>query len=136
MKLRFMSEALQQPWPVADTGILDNDVQECLNWMASRSPQQIMAERETVMRDIENRAAVLRNNGAVDAWFKNSDDHVRRVSADVSGPLLAELASACQYHGQECVDFCRAGAPLYGTLPLSGNGAAGDPAPSTPIEEL
>ena len=72
-KLRFMSAALEQGWPDKADKLLNEDIHQCLLWVASRSEDQIIADRESIIRDIERRGSVLQDGGAVEKWFKGSD---------------------------------------------------------------
>ena len=128
LKLRFMSQALDTSWPAdSNSQQFEPELQQCLAWISERSPASVMKEREEIMQCIEARAAELRASGAVDTWFQGADEQVRAVSASVHGPLLAELAQAVSFHDCACVDMFRHGAPLYGSLPRSGNGVTVEP---------
>ena len=97
-KLKFMADALSSPWPAQEAFFIEPDLQEALDWVAARSPDEVMRAREEIICAIEARAAHLRASGAVEAWMSEADDILRGVAAGVNGPLLEELASITDYH--------------------------------------
>lgn len=93
------------------------------------------------MAQIEAACGEMRETGQCAAWFSNADDKVRQVrmyavripcicvrnfamqvAHEVNGPMLELLASEIDYHDAACIDSFRYGAPLFGVLPVSGNG--------------
>ena len=125
-KLAFLSAALDQGWPDTTEELLNDDVRQCLLWVASRSEDQIIADRESFICRIEQRGNHLLTSGAVEKWFVGSDEYVRAVSRTVNGPLLEELAHGVNFHDSACIEHFRVGAPLYGVLAQTGNGVAFD----------
>ena len=69
-------------------------------------------------------------------WYSEADDAVIRVASGVNGALLEQLARATNYWDCECVEFFRKGAPMYGVLPVSGNGVPQKFAAASSVEEL
>ena len=65
-----------------------------------------------------------RSSGACDKWFGDCDTKVKEVAGTVCGPMLELLAEAIEHPDQDCADFFRCGAQLYGELPTCGLGDA------------
>ena len=82
-KLAFLSAALEQGWPDTTEELLNDDVSQCLLWVASRSEDQIIADRESIICKIEQRGNHLLTSGAVEKWFEGSDSYVRTASKTV-----------------------------------------------------
>ena len=58
---------------------------------------------------IEKAATQLQQSGRSDAWFLDAHDEVRKVSANVNGQLLHDLAAAESYVDMAAVDLFREG---------------------------
>ena len=104
--------------------------------MASRSPQQIVQERESILCSLEARAEELINNGACSTWLNEADPDIKIISYSLNGPLLEELASATHYHVFECINIFRLVARVLGLLSVSGNGKLIDTSPYDLIQAL
>ena len=52
-KLSFMTDAMRRDDPFADTLKLDSDVRAALDWVACRSDENVMLERERIISEIE-----------------------------------------------------------------------------------
>jgi len=98
------------------------DVSDALEWVAARSAQRVMEEREAIISSIEADAKMMWASGACEKWFGVCDAEVREVAATVNGPLMHELALRAEHCDVACVDFFRQGAPLLGKLEYSGIG--------------
>ena len=109
---------------------------QALEWMAERSPQQEMVEREAKIKAIEQLAEEMKTNGTKNAWFEytlcpfqmcsdtsNSgrsknikDPALRRFAKEVHGPMMELLAKKADYHDRECVSIFKTGSPIVGKL--------------------
>ena len=77
--------------------------------------------------------ADLWNSGACDKWFDGCDESCRRLAFGVNGPQAEALSRISSHSDSSCFDLFRFGAPLYGDLPLSGNGVpCSHPTPASP----
>ena len=101
---------------------LPNDLLACFSWMKSRSMEEAMLGRETVISAIEKDARNFIISGERDAWFGNADYHTRHIGREVNGPLLEKLLRVCEHVDLGCANLFRDGAPLFGELPFSGTG--------------
>ena len=59
----FMTGALRDTTWGSPDPVVHSDVQDAVKWSADRSVAQIIAERESVIRDLELRAKCLRASG-------------------------------------------------------------------------
>ncbi len=71
-KLAFTLNALQSADPFADSGELPVDVRENVQWVAERTDDDIIEEREKVTREIECRAAQLWSDGSCVEWLSGA----------------------------------------------------------------
>ena len=90
-KVDFMQRALSEQYTFSKNAALPAQLREAVLWETSRSPAQVMREREAIVRGIEKRAAKLRASGATARWLDGADKRVLGVVCDVNGPLLEEL---------------------------------------------
>jgi hypothetical protein len=95
---------------------------QAIERMAQCSAVQMNNNRRATMGSIEARVAEAFRSGKTKRWFEGADDITRRVSQNVCGPVLAELAAECGYHDCAAADLFRQGGPVIGELATSGNG--------------
>ena len=120
----FIQTALFQPHCfAAQPKPPHDDTTAAVNWIAERSAEQIIQEREATLKMLEDLAAKCIANGSCHRWFDGVDPCVQQVAEHVNGPLLLALVNHCDYHDKDCVDFFRHGANSIGLLNFSGNGA-------------
>ena len=139
-------QALDHVDPFVATKALTPSVLEAIEWQARRTAAQVADEREQAIVEIERLGQHLWRDGTVSKWFAGCDDEVARVSKNVNGPLLAQLAARVQHCDVACAELFRQGAnvvhavcpppclgvcsvpgaPLTGTLEASGIGRAVD----------
>ena len=134
-KFEFMTSALCRSFDEG-TVVFPNSLQQALEWIELRTPAERIAERERVIGVIESIALKLYMSGESRRWYSEADDAVIRVASGVNGALLEQLARATNYWDCECVEFFRKGAPMYGVLPVSGNGVPQKFAAASSVEEL
>lgn len=99
-------------------------VASAIRWVAERSPSRVREEREQAIVEIERYAAEARASGATSRWLTGCDKQTRAVARDVNGPLLERLVEITRWTDAEAPELLRCGAPVVGTLPLSGLYAA------------
>ena len=58
--------------------------------------------------------------GAPQQWLCSADPDAQRISSEVNGPLLLELASSVQWHDLDVVELFRSGGKVIGVLPPCG----------------
>ena len=58
-KLQFALDAVLKPDPFGAETTIDSDIYDAIEWHAQRSPDQVIREREAVLRRIEERAEWL-----------------------------------------------------------------------------
>ena len=131
-KLRFTLAALAQSDPSQQAVQLEPDVLRALDWMAARTPEQAMKDREQIISELEARAAYhwyaslcmcrlpgwvsppsfCRSSGACDRWKAEcASKSVGAVSETVCGSLLHEPDLGSGHGGMHAETF-RRGAPL------------------------
>ena len=123
-KLEFTLKALTRVDPFVASVELPKDVDEALEWQASRSPKDVMLEREKIIAEVEKAGNIMWETGRCTEWLQNSDEHVKHVSQNVNGPMMHDFAVALAHKDIDIADVFQKGAPLFGVLPLSGTGAA------------
>ena len=96
--------------------MLSDDRIAALKWQAERTAEEIINDRESVMRDIEAKGHEFWKNGAAQAWLDEAVPTVRKVVETVNGPLLQYLGAKALHSDIGCVEMLRVGAPLYGRL--------------------
>jgi hypothetical protein len=123
--LAFTAAACKEPAPCdVDVTSIDSDVMDNLRWIADNSVTDIKAFRDAAMLKIEQADARLRESGAAQKWLAAGDPCAQKVSGQVNGPLLEELARITGYWDPSCVDTLRHGGNVAGRLPNSGCGTA------------
>ena len=123
-KLEFAFKALTIDDPFAASVELPKDVEEALEWQASRSPEAVMQERESSTTEVERAGRIMWETGRCTAWLQDSDEHVKKVSQTVNGVMMHDFAGALAHSDADIANMFQQGAPLFGELPLSGIGAA------------
>ncbi len=91
-KLLLARDALSSEAGFESATALPDDVQQCVRWLAHKSDEQVMAERESAISQLEARSQHLLQCGEVDKWFKRAHSSVTKVATGTNGPLLHELA--------------------------------------------
>ena len=143
--MQFTLDALASADPFKLELPVPPDVDQALHWQASRSPAEVMAERESITLRIEALGDQMWCQGACQEWMSGADALVAKVAETVNGPLFNKLCEAVDCPA-ECVESFRqgprvlsltcvlvaipllhivifvAGAPLYGVLPKCGIG--------------
>ena len=123
IKLQFIRDQLARTFAFEKEVHMDGSLVDALEWTVKRSPQQVMAERERIVRDIEDRAYSAIDSGQARLWLERADDRIREVAATVNGPICEYLASVSLYDDPGCVAVLRDGAPLIGRIPRVGLGS-------------
>ena len=136
MKHDFLATALSKEVNFDASLPLDVELIQALDWMADRTPSEIMQEREQIMQDLEARASQLVSDGCAGDWLSESDPYIKVISKDVNGPMLEHMASQTEFHDGQCVQTLRDGARLLGDLPISGNGVVIERTVRSSIDEL
>ena len=94
-------------------GELPPGVEEALAWQASRTPFEIVQERETIMSNLEAAGQAMWGKGLCAEWLRGGDANAAKVSATVNGVMMADLCRAVDFHDFECVEMFRAGESLF-----------------------
>ena len=97
-------------------------VVQAVDWIAARSPEQEMAQREEMICKLEEANSVMWSSGVCRRWFEDSDDHIRAVAGGANGPLFEELLRASRHVDPECVSLLSEGACLW-LMPSAGTRA-------------
>ena len=116
-KIRFALEALNGEDPFELVGELPLDVEEALAWQESRTPLEVIQEREAIMTNLEAAGQAMWEKGLCADWLRGADTWVAKVSATVNGVLLTDLCRAIDYRDFECVEMLRTGNLLFECVP-------------------
>ena len=122
LKIDFVEKSLRNEHCFKNAAVVHNDVRDAIEWIAARTPQQVIQEREATLQVLEATAAKCVSDGSCRRWLAGADAEVQRVSEHVNGPMLEALANHAGYHDVACVECFRKGADLFGKLQVSGNG--------------
>ena len=79
------------------------------DWLAARSPREVNAERTRVVENNCSKGRQLRADGQLKAWQGGLDPDLARVTIDVNGLLLAQLAEATHAVDAKAADALRQG---------------------------
>ena len=85
--------------------MLSDDRIAALRWQAERTVEEIINDRESVMRDIEAKGHEFWKNGAAQAWLDEAVPTVRKVVETVNGPLLQYLGAKALHSEIGCVEM-------------------------------
>ena len=127
--MRFLAEACDEAesWrceATADAPV-SGDVARAIAWEASKSPEEVIRQREAIISRIERQAKSFVQNGRAAAWRAGAaDGKIERLISDVNGPLLDLLLREAAHKDVECCEAMRRGFPLLGELPFTHNGSA------------
>ena len=131
-KLQFAFNAIQEGRSYLPDDRFSSELAACVSKTATEDPSALMAMREFRIQQIEAKAAMYNACGATQEWLSKSDPCIQRISQNICGPLLEELAFSSGFCDAQCVYLFRDGAQLMGQLPHSGIGSL--LAKSTPID--
>ena len=82
---------------------------QAIDWLAARTPQQIISEREAMIIKLEEASGAMWASGLCEQWFCAADDKIKDVSAGVNGPLFTALLRALDYVDTGCTQLLREG---------------------------
>jgi len=135
-KLVFAEQATQEDNPFKSDVQLPVEVLDAVDWIASRSEQEEMAEREHMVERIESFGSDLWEAGEVADWMLAADEDTKQISEEVNGPLFETMAEFTKFVDGDTPEVFRHGASVVGTLTCSGLGTPKCyPAPKS-VDEL
>jgi hypothetical protein len=82
-KLEYATDAVRGPSPFVDDSKLDPSVEEALLWQASKSAQEVIAEREAMICSLERAGALMWETGAAAGWSEGCDSDIAKVCLSV-----------------------------------------------------
>lgn len=115
-KLRFIMDHFQKDSPFDVKKELDGDVQSALHWIGQRSAEQVRAERERIISDIERQGVRMWDDGACDAWLNKCSHGAREVVKGVNGPMLHKLAQSVSFDDMQAIQAFREGTAFFAVL--------------------
>ena len=84
-------------------------VVEAIKWVAARTADEVMSEREEMISCLEQAADAMAVNGLKQKWFEGTDKHTRAVAGQANGHLMSVLLEASGYCDAGCVELLREG---------------------------
>ena len=93
-------------------GSIDPDVLAALEWIASKSPEEAMQQREAALKRIEELGQKYHEDGTVEKWFAAADPETREVCKTCNGPLLETLLKAAGHQDMRCITLFQQGASM------------------------
>ena len=84
-------------------------VVEAIKWVAARTADEVMSEREEMISCLEQAADAMAVNGLKQKWFEGADKHTRAVAGQANGHLMSVLLEASGYCDAGCVELLREG---------------------------
>ena len=108
-KLRYALAAYggSDPFEVADT--LDEHVVRALDWIAERDADQVISERERMIRALEEAGERIWASGLSESWHNGADPITRAAAGHVNGHLFEQLLRASGYGDWKCARLFREG---------------------------
>ena len=101
--------AVALPWPHPPFRLFVRA--QVLQWVAARTPEEIIELREHVMSQIEEAGARLWRSKGVNRWMGGAETGVQRVSRSVNGSLFEQLLAQL-----DCGDVAAARLFMNGAL--------------------
>ena len=95
---------------------LDDDVKSALHSIGQRSAEQVRAERERIISDIERQGARMWDDGACDAWLNKCSHGAREVVKGVNGPMLHKLAQSVSFDDMQAIQAFSEGTAFFAVL--------------------
>ena len=84
-------------------------VVEAIKWVAARTAEEVVSEREEMISCLEQAADAMTVNGLKQKWFEGADKHTRAVAGQANGHLMSVLLEASGYCDAGCVELLREG---------------------------
>ena len=84
-------------------------VVEAIKWVAARTADEVVSEREEMISSLERVADAMTVNGLKQKWFEGADKHTRAVAGQANGHLMSVLLEASGYCDAGCVELLREG---------------------------
>ena len=84
-------------------------VVEAIKWVAARTADEVVSEREEMISCLEQAADAMTVNGLKQKWFEGADKHTRAVPWQANGHLMSVLLEASGYCDAGCVELLREG---------------------------
>ena len=84
-------------------------VVEAIKWVAARTADEVVSEREEMISGLEQAADAMTVNGLKQKWFEGADKHTRAVAGQANGHLMSVLLEASGYCDAGCVELLREG---------------------------
>ena len=116
LKLAFVSSHFAADSPFQEKRILNRDVQHALAWTTGKGPEEIIRQREHIIKTLEEVNRQQWQAGICDSWLDKCEHDARDVVQHVNGPMLTELSEAMGYEDIAAIESFRTGAPFYGVL--------------------
>ena len=101
----------ESPFPSSST--VEVEIERALAWIAQRSPDDIMEEREKMIAGLEEADRAMRSSGCCQAWHEGVDDETLKVSGHTNGLLLSRLLEAVRYCDPGCALLLKEGRLLW-----------------------
>ena len=117
-KLEYACKEVREAVDAAHVRPLSAEVLNALEWVAQRSSDEIIAERNRTMWRIRSMAKRMRDSGATSHWFRGSDAITQQVAGCVNGPLFEQLVREAGHVDLDCVEMFRKGARMVGVSRL------------------
>ena len=85
---------------------------QVIEWMATKSADEVNAHRIDVIESLEEAHAAMSRSGVRSAWISKSAPAVQRVARRANGALLEQLLRATGYGDVACVELLREGSVI------------------------
>lgn len=109
-KWNYAVEALHGNDPFQEEHVVEDRIREALLWQASRTAEDVIAEREDMICALEKANAAMWQSGRASEWYRDCHPDVVEVSKTVNGQLMHDLAIAMKYIDTAAVQLFRTGA--------------------------
>ena len=112
-KLAYALAAYESDEPFGGDAPLCTQLVEVLDWIAQRSTENIINEREGMIAALEEAGRRMWASGLAEKWYEGVDPMLRAAAGQVNGHLLEQLLRATGYHDWRCAHLFREGVFVY-----------------------
>ena len=119
-KIQFCKNAIAAEYDFAKPAVISEQAASAIEWSLKKTSCEAACAREKIICQIEQIAHKMWSSGEAQQWLEGcADEAVKRIAANVNGPLLLCLAKLAGYHDTACVDLLRHGEHVHHCSPTT-----------------
>ena len=132
--LEFSLDAPNNPVTEHKDAAVAQEVTDALEWQDGKTVDEIIADRERALDDLEKLIAANREADA--QWLSECDEQIRKICRNVKGFTLQQLVEKTQFCDPLVTQLLKQGAPMVGELTATGLGRPLDPKTGKPLDGM